>query len=399
MRHATIIPLIGGEAIASTNVFGSRPDYILSYSAFKDNESHLLNYWNHEVPYYLLDEGQRHPHEVDVISSVCPCAGLSMFSMGYGEHNPNNKWMIETAKYVLGEVKPKVFWGENAPALAGKVGKPIREQLQQIGKENGYTMTLYRTKSLLHGVPQVRERTFYFFWRGNKTPLLNFYSREYEKIEDVITGVKSNTMMEPINKNTPSNDPYYRYLLEVIHGGVTHREHFDLLDLRDIAVRYFDAKSLIEHHNHSYLQVGEWMQKQGYEKEVEKCKRMHEKLASGGNIMRRGTIVPKDHIGAFVGHYPKMLTHPYEDRYITYREALSIMGMPEDYELLKPTVSYNHICQNVPVKTATDMATEVKAVLDGERDYVDNFMVYQYNHDRTNEIVNTKTSTLVEYFV
>jgi site-specific DNA-cytosine methylase len=399
MRHATIIPLIGGEAIASTNVFGSRPDYILSYSAFKDNESHLLNYWNHEVPYYLLDEGQRHPYEVDIVSSVCPCAGLSMFSTGYGEHNPNNKWMIETAKYILSEVRPKVFWGENAPALAGKIGKPIREQLQQIGKENGYTMTLYRTKSLLHGVPQVRERTFYFFWRGNKTPILNFYSREYEKIEDVITGVKSNTMMEPINKNTPSNDPFYRYLLEVIHGGVTHREHFDLLDLRDIAVRYFDAKSLIEHHKHSYIQVGEWMQNQGYDKEAEKCKRIHEKLTSGGNIMRRGTIVPKDHIGAFVGHYPKMLTHPYEDRYITYREALSIMGMPEDYELLKPTTSYNHICQNVPVKTATDMATEVKAVLNGERDYVDNFMVYQYNHDRTNEIISAKTSTLVEYFM
>ena len=42
MRHATIIPLIGGEVLASTEVFGSRPDYILSYSAFKENESHIL---------------------------------------------------------------------------------------------------------------------------------------------------------------------------------------------------------------------------------------------------------------------------------------------------------------------------------------------------------------------
>ena len=53
MKHATIIPLIGGEAIASTKVFGSRPDYIVSYSAFQANESHLLNYWENEVPYYL----------------------------------------------------------------------------------------------------------------------------------------------------------------------------------------------------------------------------------------------------------------------------------------------------------------------------------------------------------
>ena len=114
--------------------------------------------------------------------------------------------------------------------------------------------------------------------------------------------------------------------------------------------------------------------------------------------MRRGTIVPKDHIGAFVGHYPKMLTHPYEDRYITYREAMSIMGMPEDYELLKPSQSYNHICQNVPIKTAMDMATEVKAVLEGKREMVDARLVYQYNHDRTHEIITNKTSTLMEYF-
>ena len=38
-------------------------------------------------------------------------------------------------------------------------------------------------------------------------------------------------------------------------------------------------------------------------------------------------------------------------------------------------------------------------LLNGERDYVDNFMVYQYNHDRTNEIISAKTSTLVEYFM
>jgi site-specific DNA-cytosine methylase len=396
MRHATIIPLIGGEAIASTNVFGERPDYILSYSAFKDNESHLLNYWDHEVPYYLLDEGGRHPHYVDVVSSVCPCAGLSMFSMEYGEHNPNNKWLIETAKYVLGQMKPKVFWGENAPALAGKVGKPILDQLIQIGKENGYSLTLYRTKSILHGVPQVRERTFYFFWNSPKTPYLNYYNRDYTPIEDVIMGVKSNTMNEVINKNTPTKDPYYRYLLEVIHGGITHRQHFEQLDLTKIPVRYLDAKSLIEHHGHSYRDIGKWMQEQGYDKEVEKCTRMADKLESGGNIMRRGTIVPKDYIGAFVGHYPKMLTHPLEDRYITYREALSIMGMPEDYQLLKPSVSYNHICQNVPVKTAMDMATEVKEYLEGKRDNVDSDLTYQYNHDQSHEFIR-KNAGLAQF--
>ncbi len=398
MKHATIIPLIGGEALASTKVFGTRPDYIMSYSAFKANESHLLNYWNHEVPYHVIDEGGRHPHQVDIVSSVCPCAGLSLFSMGYGEHNPNNRWMIETANYVLGDMKPKVFWGENAPALAGKIGEPIRKQLIEIGKKNGYTMTLYRTKSLLHGVPQVRERTFYFFWRGDKTPILEYYRRPYTRIEDVITNVKSNSMMDVINKNTPTNDPYYRYLLEVVHGGITHRQHFDILQAEDVSVRYFDAKSLIEGHGHTYKQVGAWMAKQGLDKEVEKCDRMFHKLDDGKNIMRRGTIVPKNYIGAFVGHYPKMLTHPYEDRYITYREAMSIMGLPEDYQLLKPSQSYNHICQNVPFQTAVDMATEVKAVLENKRNYVDSSLVYQYNHTKTHELRGEEASSLASFF-
>jgi hypothetical protein len=125
---------------------------------------------------------------------------------------------------------------------------------------------------------------------------------------------------------------------------------------------------------------------------------MFHKLADGGNIMRRGTIVPKNYIGAFVGHYPKMLTHPYEDRYITYREAMSIMGLPEDYILLKPSKNYNHICQNVPFQTAKDMATEVKEYLEGKKDLVDSSLVYQYNHTRSHEVMDNRSKTLVDFF-
>ena len=95
--------------------------------------------------------------------------------------------------------------------------------------------------------------------------------------------------------------------------------------------------------------------------------------------MRRGTIIPKDYIGAFVGHYPTMLTHPEEDRYINYREAMTIMGLPADFELLNPKKSANHICQNVPVYTAADMATEVKKYLNNELPMLDTDYVLQYN--------------------
>lgn len=397
--HASIVPLIGGETIGSHRAFGAPPIHFMSYEAFAANDKHILNYYENKIPYYVLDKGMAPPvnERADVVASVCPCAGLSMMSHGYGDDNENNKWMVETTKYILGDYKPKVLWGENAPGFAGKIGKNIREELKQIGKDNGYTMSVYRTKSLLHGVPQVRERSFYFFWKGDKVPIFNYYNREYTPIEDLIRNVKSNYQMEPINPKKPSENPYYKYILEEIHGGRTHKEHHEAIPLT--SARGVCAFSYIESMGHDYKRVGKWMAENGFEHEVEKCNYKYEKLASGKSIMRRGVIVPKDRIGAFVGHYPVMLTHPDEDRFITYREAMSIMGLPEDFELVDASPrNANHICQNVPVQTAQDMATEVLATLRGQRNWVDTDYILQYNTTQKLEYEEQK-STLEEFFV
>lgn len=396
--HASIVPLIGGETIGSHRAFGTPPIHFMSYEAFAGNDKHILNYYENKIPYYVLDKGMAPPvnERADIVASVCPCAGLSMMSHGYGDDNENNKWMSETARYILGEYKPKVFWGENAPGFAGKIGKNVREELKQIGKDNGYVMSIYRTKSLLHGVPQVRERSFYFFWKNDKVPIFNYYNREHIPIEDLIRNVKSNYQMEPINPKKPSENPYYKYILEEIHGGRTHKQHHEAIPLT--SARGVCAFSYIESMGHDYKQVGKWMAENGFEKEVEKCDYKYNKLASGKSVMRRGVIVPKDRIGAFVGHYPVMLTHPDEDRFITYREAMSIMGLPEDFELVDASPrNANHICQNVPVQTAQDMATEVLATLRGERKLVDTDYILQYNTTQKLEY-EEQTNTLEEFF-
>ena len=387
--HASIVPLIGGESIGATRAHGQEPDYFLSYKAFESNDSHIRNYYKN-VPYYVLDEGGKAPHKVDVIHTVCPCAGLSTLSAGFGDDNENNKWMIKTANLVLGDLQPRVFWGENAPGFAGKIGNTVRNQLKQIGKDNGYTMSVYRTKSLLHGLPQVRERSFYFFWKDTKVPLMNWYERPYTPIEDLIKNVNSNFQTEPINNKKPTDNPYYKYLLEELKGGMTHKEFAEHVDPE--SVRNSTVLTHIEREK-NYMEVAEWMEAKGYEREVEKCKYRYEKLKNGGQIMRRTTIVPRNYIGAFVGHYPNSLAHPVEDRYINYREAMTIMGLPEDFELLNPKKNTNHICQNVPVQTATDMATEVVAYLNGERTMVDTDYILQYNHSKKSEYIE-KTDTL-----
>ena len=406
LKHASIVPLIGGELIGSMNAFGTPPEYILTYSAFKANETHLLNYLKQkgiDHKYYVIDEDPHWtPGYVDSVASVCPCSGLSFLSTKYSADAEANKWMEVTAEYVLSTIKPRVYWGENAPQLAGAVGKPVVEKLMKIAKKYGYVMSLYRTKSLLHGVPQVRERAFYFFWQGEEIPLLNYFSRPHQRIEDLITGVRSNFQMEPVNKNTPSkDDPYYRYLLEVVHGGITHREHFDVMQRENISTGFLDVKSDIERRGITYRTIAEWMGKQGYDREVVKCIRAHDKLANGQSIMRRGTMVPKNYIGAFVSHYPLMLTHPYEDRYITYRESMTIMGLPDDFELLNPRKSINAVCQNVPVRTAQDIATEVREYLLGNRnDKVKADLILQKNFNHTFEVISAgRTSGTLEALI
>ena len=381
MKHAFIVPLIGGQALGQTAAFGSRPDYLLSYTPFTSNDSHLVNHYN-DVPYILLDEGGKHPHYVDVVGTTCPCAGLSSLS-GYASSDAAaNEWMYTTTTYVLEQIKPMVLWGENAPGFAGKLGKPIVDKLHDIATRNGYTMSIYRTKSLLHGVPQIRERSFYFFWKGKTVPIFNYFDKPLNTIESVFYGVSKNASQQVVtNEKIPSKwDPMYRYVLEKLEGGITHKDFYNIIEKTDNAMDWLERKGK------KYDEVGDWMRSQSLDRAAERCDRIFTKLQGEGNIMRRLTTVPKGHIGAFVGHYPNLLTHPTEDRYLTYREAMSIMGLPEDFEMLNPSRNLNHVCQNVPVGTATDMANEVKAALEGKRDRLNANLVYQFNGQKTYEV-------------
>lgn len=60
--------------------------------------------------------------------------------------------------------------------------------------------------------------------------------------------------------------------------------------------------------------------------------------------MRREVYLPKNYIGAFVGHLPTQMAHPHEDRYLTYRECLNIMKMPKDFILYDKEKNLNHVC-------------------------------------------------------
>ena len=379
MNFASIVPLIGGETIAMENVFGKRPEYILTFDGFQANEEHLLNYYNNSIPYLNLSEGHSFTEKVDVINTVCPCAGLSSLSPSASSDNAMNDWMYKSAEYILTEVQPKVFWGENAPRLASKMGEPVVKKLRKIGRENGYTFSIFQTKSILHCLGQVRDRTFYFFWKDDKVPLFDYIFEKPKSIEDEILEVerRDDDPMSQIltNDRIPSEEPYYKYVLEVLEGGISHKEFQAKIEKTTNPMDYIE-----EHTN--YKVVAKWMRENGYDNVAAKCDRQYHKLKAGGNIMRKTTEIPKDKIGAFVGHMPTCLTHPKEDRYLTVREALSLMKLPNDFQLLNPKRSLNHICQNVPVTTAEFAAKMVKKYLDKKLDMIDTDFLIQDNRKK-----------------
>ena len=380
-KWASIVPLIGGETIAMENVFKTKPEYFLTFDGFQANEEHLRNYYDYKIPYLNLSNGENPNEGVDVVNTVCPCAGLSSLSPQAASNSPMNDWMIKSAEYVLKEVQPKVFWGENAPRLASKMGEPVVKKLRKIGEENGYVFSIFKTKSLLHGLSQVRDRTFYFFWKGDRVPLFEYINKKPSTIADDIRAIKRdpNDPMDILtNDKIPSEEPYYRYILEELEGGITHAEFAAKLTKSTGLQDYIEERT-------NYKVVAKWMREKGYDTVAKKCDRQYHKLKAGGNIMRKGIEIPKDKIGAFVGHMPTNLTHPDEDRFLTVREALSIMKLPNDFELLNPKRSLNHICQNVPVTTAEHPAAMVKKYLEGRLDLIDtNFMV-QDNKKKTYE--------------
>jgi site-specific DNA-cytosine methylase len=334
----------------------------------------------------VIDEGNGKTDYVDVVNTVCPCAGLSSLSPQASSTSAMNEWMFESAEYVLGKIKPKVFWGENAPRLASKMGEPVVKRLRAIGEANGYVFSIYRTKSILHGLSQVRDRTFYFFWKSDRVPLLGYVRNDHIRIEDHIRSVKrreDDPMNVLTNEKIPSENPYYRYVLEVIEGGITHSAFQDKIE------KTTNPMDEIEKHT-NYKVVAEWMREQGYENEASKCDRKYHKLKAGGNIMRKTTEIPKDYIGAFVGHFPTNLCHPDEDRYLTVREAMSIMKLPEDFELLSPKANLNHICQNVPVTTAEYPAQMIKKWIEQENslESIETKFLVEDNKKRTYDYEN-----------
>ena len=226
MKYISFIPLIGGMAIANQQATGKKPEFVISYKNFEKNESNLKHYWP-DVEWKLLDaetntmEDEPEYSDIDFVSSVCPCAGMSMMSSTRSADSAVNEWLYKSSDYILGTIKPKVYFGENAPGLYSDTNIKVANKLKELGKKYGYAFTIYKTDTQLHGIPQRRVRTFFFFWKGEHCPEMEYYCNASEKpfeewILDKNTGTHSDT---PGLADIENVYPEFKWILETRCNG------------------------------------------------------------------------------------------------------------------------------------------------------------------------------------
>ena len=387
--YASVVPLIGGESLGVMEAMnGQLPEYVLSYSPFANNDHHYIQYirntkgWTGD--YVHLDEQPDYSApKVDVVNSVCPCAGLSSLSVSSSADSAVNEWLYTTAEYVLDKIGPNVFWGENAPRLYSKMGKPVADKLFLIGQKYGYSLNLYYTESRLHGLCQKRGRTFYFFTKSTTAPIFEWYNVPGEPVENIFKQeyVEGDPMAVQCSTEDPADNAWAAYAMHK-NGVGTIRELYDKIDATKNLITWSDRGM-----GDNLDVVADWMDANGFPKYASRARSMQLKINDGKGYWAHGITLAKGIIPSLIGTLPHALINPFTQKYLTIRDCLRIMKMPEDFNLAtdKPTSQINHICQNVPLTTARDMMLNVIKYLDGNVRWSESNYTKQSNKNKTVE--------------
>jgi site-specific DNA-cytosine methylase len=398
-KWAAIVPLIGGMVLAGKRVTGQDPQALLTYKAFADNEKSLRAYLPN-VPYEVLDADgdQTAGTDFDFISALCPCAGLSLLGTGDAEkRDAANSWMFKSAEHVLKNLKPKVFWGENAPAMYSQTsanGAAVRARLQAMAEQYGYTMTFYFTSTHLHGVPQKRHRTFYFFWRDDQVPQLRYFKRTPPTFAEYLAQVPPDA-----TQHKDDLDRAYNILRQTRFAKWAQAEYGDAFPevirtwLRTKDKHMCTIQDFVLADKARTDKMYAWYVENKDEASIKYMDRIFAKLATGKSVWDDSPSIylPETMFNALIGRTLDS-AHPTEPRALTTRECLHMMAFPDDFELTTKTM--NHMCQNVPVCTASDMQHEVLAYLNGELPMLDGKVVFQSNFTEAVELVEGDSKLL-----
>ena len=245
--------------------------------------------------------------------------------------------MLNSAEFVLTHIKPKVLWGENAPGLFDNPGKELVEKMRLIAEKHEYSFSLAKTNSELHGLPQRRMRTFYFFWKSPTVPFLQWKETKAPPLTEYLNQIpKWATWQDVFVHEGRASERFrpYQYVLQ--REGLTHAE-FSKKNGRGTVAKYLEKNGLIDdcilwlqtfYPHETFSNSGGKSKTHIYQLE-----HMNRKLAQGLGYWDDSVKLMGNSFTAVISKNIEFAVHPTEDRFFSVRELLHLMGMPHDYEI------------------------------------------------------------------
>lgn len=364
---APLVPLIGGFPIGIEEAFGKPPEAIYSYPGI-GNDEHYVNYQQNTLGRKDIDFVTFDPSDTSFIKKinlvVCtpPCAGLSSLNtsknpLKQGHTGEQNQAMYNCLLSAIVKFDADVIAIENAPALATKKGVKVADKLRGIAKEHGYSTVLYKTSTHFHGLPQRRDRTFAIFFNSKTVPKLQYENLEFTPFKEYLSKFENNVINSEtlVNQRLLTMDPYYKFL----------KHKFG--DVRKVLNEAGHVTCLNFTRKHGYAEeITEWVKEHGTDKDKHVITHANNKFSQGLGVWDSSVHIFGEYMNAVIGRNMVDTLHPSEDRSLTYLEAMYLMGLPGNFELLGGRKNMNHIAQNVSVHSAEFVGRQALLFLNGE---------------------------------
>lgn len=301
---------------------------------------------------------------IDLVVAVPVCSGLSSATRGASAEtlNSRNCNMLFLANYTLSNIKPKVYIFENAPRLLSVAGIDVRKQLEKIADKYGYAVAYYKTDTYWHDNCQKRPRTFVYFFKKDENhpgiPVLGF-EHKHITVKELLDRIPEGSSQQFTVNMHFCNEAMLRFAKKIYNGNdwrTTTKSSTVLCDI--ISDNRLDEWA-------EFVNTDDQLTDKQKESIIRGINHMKNKMAQGlGFYTTSPTIMRKDTMPACMFKTIPSCMHYSEDRLYTFREWLTTMGMPYDFEMYgEPNRVFAKIGQNVPARTAQFIVSEAARVI------------------------------------
>lgn len=395
---APIMPLIGGFPVGAEQAFKTAPEAVFSYDNIGNDQQYMFYQAEKKgrtLEYITLAEDDvKFERKINVIVGTPACAGLSLLNTGSsaaakGVDAEKNKYMYMIFEHGMKKFDADVVVIENAPALATTRGEPVAQRLYDIAAENGYSMTLYKTSTHLHGIPQRRDRTFAIAWKSESAPIMDWENAPRKTFEEYLKEIPEDASRydEVINEKL-LECAYWQFIKETI--GEPRKELIS--QGKKTCFNYINDNGLLD-------TAADWIKENGTAQALKIVEHAKKKFAQGKGIWDGSVHIFDEYMNAVIGRNMVDTIHPTEDRSLTIREAMHMMGLPHDFDLQGGRSNINMIAQNVPTCTAEFISKQIKKFINRELEFFNSPYVKQDNWKQEVEFrIPERHATLDEFF-